>query len=241
MVVLIRFSCSDLEKVGESIRNQGYEVELYDISAKLPGQLQVANAAATLVIRNGAALLLGNCEAADALFAEQESISYDTKYFDPKKNCGKGRTLNKRARYNVVFGESEQKPSADYRQCTIHSFAKLPKLEAFRNALPHTLGEKAGSLNAEGNKYYEANSGIGFHGDSERKIVVCLSLGKDSMLRYHWRLPRSSHHELEPTDILIRHGDVYVMSEKATGFDWRSSSKVRVVHAAGADKYLNPA
>ena len=67
-------------------------------------------------------------------------------------------------------------------QCTIHSFAKLPKLEAFRNALPHTLGEKAGSLNAEGNKYYEANSGIGFHGDSERKIVVCLSLGKDSMV-----------------------------------------------------------
>ena len=29
-----------------------------------------------------------------------------------------------------------------------------------------------------------------------------------------------------------------VMSEKATGFDWRCRSKVRVVHAAGAVKYI---
>ena len=27
------------------------------------------------------------------------------------------------------------------------------------------------------------------------------------------------------------------MSEKATGYDWRSRSKTRVVHAAGSAKY----
>jgi len=169
----------------------------------------------------------------------QDGLSYDTKYFDPKKNKGIGKTLNKRARYNVVFGEHAQSPSADYRQFTIHSFGNLPKLQAFREAMPRVLGERTASLNAEGNKYYEAKSGIGFHGDGERKIVVCLSLGKESLLRYHWRLPKTSQHQHEPTDIMLRHGDVYIMSEKATGYDWRSSSKVRVVHAAGAEKYID--
>ena len=29
------------------------------------------------------------------------------------------------------------------------------------------------------------------------------------------------------------------MSEKATGFDWKSRSKVRVVHASGHENYIN--
>ena len=28
------------------------------------------------------------------------------------------------------------------------------------------------------------------------------------------------------------------MSEKATGNDWRKRSKVRIVHAAGSEKYI---
>ena len=101
-----------------------------------------------------------------------------------------------------------------------------------------TLGEThASNLEAEGNCYYKKTSGIGFHGDSERKVVICLSLGKPTVLRYHWRLPGSSEHTLQPIDINIGHGDVYVMSEKATGYDWSMRSKVRVVHAAGSSKY----
>ena len=41
-----------------------------------------------------------------------------------------------------------------------------------------------------------------------------------------------------PIDIKVNHGDIYIMSEKATGFDWKSRSKVRVVHAAGYQTYL---
>ena len=71
-----------------------------------------------------------------------------------------------------------------------------------------------------------------------KKIVICLSLGKSTILRYHWRLPGSSDHKFEPTDIKLNHGDVYIMSEKATGWDWKLRSKVRVVHGAGS-KYIN--
>jgi len=39
-------------------------------------------------------------------------------------------------------------------------------------------------------------------------------------------------------DVQINHGDIYIMSEKATGFDWKSRNKTRLVHAAGHIKYL---
>lgn len=50
----------------------------------------------------------------------------------------------------------------------------------------------------------------------------------------------NSEHALEGVDIEVKHGDVYVMSEKATGFDWKHRSKIRVVHGAGSDKFLKP-
>ena len=111
-------------------------------------------------------------------------------------------------------------------------------MNEFRKTLKIKLGFKADGLNAEGNHYYDDTCGIGFHGDAERKIVICLSLGKPSTLRYRWRQPHSSEGFGPPIDINLSHGDVYVMSEKATGFDWRSRSKMRVVHAAGSKKYI---
>ena len=100
------------------------------------------------------------------------------------------------------------------------------------------FGPKADRLLAQGNKYYEEGSGIGFHGDGERKIVICLSLGRESILRYFWRKPGSSENVYGPVDVNVRHGDIYIMSEKATGNDWRKSSRYRLVHAAGSKKYI---
>ena len=41
-------------------------------------------------------------------------------------------------------------------------------------------------------------------------------------------------------DFELQHGDLYVMSEKATGHDWRMSSRFRLVHGAGALSYVTP-
>lgn len=69
--------------------------------------------------------------------------------------------------------------------------------------------------------------------------MVCLSLGKTSILRYNWRMPGTSEHKLKAIDIELNHGDVYIMSEKATGYDWKLRSKVRVVHGAGHSGYID--
>ena len=234
--------------------------ELIHISNALPEQYRQANAAAVLVIRNGAELISnaeapksdkssgkssGNSscseaknsyidDAANKLLQEQQNIEYDRKFWNARQR----KTMNKRARYNTTFGEQNVSPSADFQTPTTHAFP--PIMSAFRNGLVHVLGERANDLSAEGNHYYEQKSGIGYHGDAERKIVICLCLGGSSVLKYNWRMPGSSEHTMKSIDVHVKHGDVYVMSEKATGFDWKSRSKIRVVHGAGSDKYVNP-
>lgn len=224
------FSVAELKKLAASF---GPQAELVSLSDVLPKELRADHDAATLVIRDGAAVFLNKESAADDLLQEQKAIQYDSKFWDPRRS----RSLNKRARHNIVFGEKGIEASKDYKQYTVQAFDALPELSAFRRALAERLGEKDDGLCAEGNHYFDATSGIGFHGDSERKTVICLSLGRSSTLRYCWRMPGSSENG-PSVDIEVQHGDVYVMSEKATGFDWRCRSKVRVVHGAGAAKYI---
>jgi hypothetical protein len=81
-------------------------------------------------------------------------------------------------------------------------------------------------------------SGIGFHGDSERKIVICASLGDSKTLRFYWRSPGSSNIIGDHCDFELEHGDIYAISEKATGDDWKKRSSFRLVHGAGHSEYV---
>lgn len=237
------------EKIGNSRRSEGFSVtdlreiqkkfdkygELVMISDVLPENLRKENEAAVLIIRNGANILLKDKWGKNKLFMEQQNqVVYDDKFWSSRQN----RTMNKRARKNTTFGPEDVKHSEDYRVFTVNSFARLPCLNQIRLRLSEYLGVKAEGLNAEGNFYFEDKSGIGFHGDAERKIVICLSLGTTSTLRFCWRMPKTSKKYGNSIDIILEHGDIYIMSEKATGYDWKHSSKVRVVHAAGNSKYI---
>lgn len=226
------FTVEELRQIGKSFGTYG---EIVMLSDNLPENIRQENEAAVLVIRNAANIFLEDKYGKNKLFMEQQnSVVYDNKYWDNRRR----KTLNKRARRNTVFGDSDIQHSDDYKQFTVNGFNRLEFLNRVRQKLVTYLGEKANNLNAEGNWYFEDKSGIGFHGDSERKIVICLSLGTTSKLRYCWRMPGTSVKWGEPIDIIVNHGDIYIMSEKATGYDWRSRSKVRVVHAAGNAKYL---
>jgi hypothetical protein len=41
----------------------------------------------------------------------------------------------------------------------------------------------------------------------------------------------------DPIKLLLNHGDVYIMSEKAVGFDWKKQKIYTLRHAAGSKKY----
>ena len=98
-------------------RAQGFQVpelralatgtaELVVLSDVLPEALREGNEAAVLVLRQGAAKLLGPT-AATELLREQEALSYDAEYWDARRQ----RTLRKRARHNILFGDEDVKPS----------------------------------------------------------------------------------------------------------------------------------
>jgi hypothetical protein len=91
-------------------------------------------------------------------------------------------------------------------------------------------------LQAEGNYYYDSTCGIGYHGDTERKIVIAVRLGASIPLQFQWY--RYNYSVGTPIRIDLAAGDIYFMSEKATGNDWKTRSMLTLRHAAGAAKYL---
>jgi alkylated DNA repair dioxygenase AlkB len=244
-VAIIHTGSTELGKIRENgfsveelkiIKNDfGDNAELIILSDQLPENLRLENQAAVLVIRNGVNILLDREKAANKILLEQKNLEYDKKYYESRFS----KTLNKRARYNIVFGEENIEPSEDFKIFTVKSFNDLKYLKKLRKRIGKAFGPKAKKLNAEGNYYFHKKSGIGFHGDAERKIVICVSLGDSSILKYCWRKPGSSEQFGKSIDINVEHGDIYIMSEKATGYDWKLRSKYRLVHAAGHSTYLN--
>jgi len=81
-----------------------------------------------------------------------------------------------------------------------------------------------------------SNCGIGFHEDGERKIVVAVRLGVKIPLHYQWYYKGNPVGERCKLD--LGHGDMYFMSEKAVGNDWKRRIIPTIRHAAGAESYL---
>jgi alkylated DNA repair dioxygenase AlkB len=179
-----------------------------------------------LVVRGGAAAFAPPA----ALAAEQCRLVPDT------KAIFRGVVKNKLARHNLTFGDEAQEPDYAAGRGTIVPFAAVPALAAVRARLPAFFGPKAADLLAEGNYYINPGCGIGWHGDAERRIVIALRFGDSMPLHFQWFL-RSRPVGLRVA-LTLDGGDLYAMSHKAVGTDWRSSSFPTLRHAAGARKYL---
>lgn len=184
-----------------------------------------------LIIRNGVDALLKKYDATkEKLMDELTAFKWDT------KAIMRGKVVNKHARENVCFAEEYQAPDINQGKGTVLAFRELEHLNNLRNELIDTV-LPGFPLLAEGNKYNDVRvNGIGFHGDTERSIVVAARLGATFPLEYQWFLrfkPVGNRMKFS-----LNSGDIYLMSEKAVGCDWKKSSKLTLRHAAGADKYL---
>lgn len=137
----------------------------------------------------------------------------------------------------MCFAQKEQEPDYENGLGRIVKFADVPLLAQVRARLPEFVGPKAQGLMVEGNYYYDVKTcGIGFHGDSERRRVVGVRIGQGLPLHYQWYHGGSPAGERVKLD--LDGGDVYVMSEKATGDDWKKKKVLTLRHAAGAAKFL---
>ena len=65
--------------------------------------------------------------------------------------------------------------------------------------------------------------------------MICLRLGKRMNMCFRW------YYKCKPVgevlELELDNGDLYIMSEKAVGYDWRRRNVYSLRHAAGAKKY----
>jgi alkylated DNA repair dioxygenase AlkB len=227
----VGFTLNDLKQIKAWFEERECKCKIINLNWLLDENIEVDNSAYILIIKNAVNVLLEDETGSDALFMEQDALEKDTKAFMY------GRVVNKKARHNLCFSEKHQTPNYEKGNGTVYAFDEVPLLHRIKCKLREIIGEKGNDLQVEGNYYYDINKcGIGFHGDSERKKVVGLRLGAILPLCFAW-----FHKNEKISDILtvykLEHGDMYVMSEKTSGFDWKSSSKYTLRHAAGCSKY----
>lgn len=222
-----------MQKIGK-LCDKGFSYnELYDLYNFLKDYTKTefmdlsrdeSKIACVLILRN----FLTN---ADKMYAEQKKLIYD------KKALMRGEVKNKLARHNLCFDHKSQKADYENGKGTIIAYKDVPLLNELRDKLPKIFGKKAKDLVIEGNHYYDINkNGIGFHGDAERKIVIAIRLGASLPLHYQWF--QNSKPIGKRIKLILNHGDMYIMSEKAVGFDWKKRKIPTLRHAAGAKKYL---
>jgi hypothetical protein len=219
-------SYEELVRAKHAFEAAGYRCELIDLISAAGVEELGPEPAFVLIVRGGV-----------AAFAPPAALAAELRQLVPdKKALFRGEVKNKLARWNLTFGDEPQEPDYEKGRGTIVPFAAVPTLAAVRERLPVVFGPKATQLLAESNHYYAPACGVGFHGDLERRIVIALRFGDSMPLHYQWFLRCKP---IGARVALILHDmDLYCMSHKAVGTDWKSSSFPTLRHAAGAQKYL---
>ena len=106
-------------------------------------------------------------------------LDWDKKYYDARTK----RVKNKLARVNLCFSKKSQEPDYQNKKGRIIAYKNVPNFLKIMTDLPKFMGKKAKNLKAEGNKYYDlSKTGIGYHGDTERRIVIAFRLGSSMPL-----------------------------------------------------------
>lgn len=181
-----------------------------------------------LIVRNGLKKLL-NGYTLSSFFNEQYDLKKD------EKALMYGRVVNKVARHNLCFGENQQKPDYKNGKGTIIAFDNVPILNNVRNNIINflpNLNHKLNNIVAEGNYYYDIKKCyIGYHGDTERKIVIGVRIGATFPLYFKWFL--NNKNISEPIKLLLNTGDIYFMDVKTTGNDWKKRKIPTLRHSAG--------
>ena len=219
------FHLEDLESVKRVMEARGSLCEIISLGQ---GAETAGLGAYLLVIRGGVSALVGDQL---EVFKEQKGLAYDKQAFMY------GRVVQKHARWNLCFDEKEQEPNYELGKGRIVGYHEVPLMTALKGQIEALFGPKASGLKVESNYYYDTTKcGIGFHGDSERRKVVGVRIGYSSMpMHYQWFHQGESVGER--ITIPLNAGDMYIMSEKAVGTDWKKKTIYTLRHATGAAKF----
>lgn len=219
-----------LEELAHIFSDRSELINLRSYMSENDDKSSTKNNAAILIIRNGVQDLLENEDDSYKLFENLRNLDMD------KKAYMRGRVVNKHARWNLLFADFEQEPDYENKKGRVINFVNVPLLNIIRDKLSKYLEDVVPQLLAELNYYYDiTKTGIGFHGDTERRIVVGMRLGASIPLHYQWF--QNGKPIGERCVVKLNHGDIYIMSDKAVGYDWKKRIIPTLRHATGSKKY----
>lgn len=233
------FHLSDLETIKEKLEAidiacELIPLELFQDLETITIDDEQAEAAYVLIIRDGVNKLLQTCGELTQInmFNEHLELELD------KQAWMRGRVVNKHARWNLCFDNIGQEPNYEEKKGRIVGYDEIPITKMLLSSIPSYFGTKAENLKGEGNYYYDKTMcGIGFHGDSERRKVIGIRLGLGESTPLHYQWFRESKAVGERIVLNLNGGDMYVMSEKAVGQDWKKKKIYTLRHATGCEKY----
>lgn len=221
------FNLENLLRVKSLFQSKQFPTELYRLSNFIDKQVDEAY---VLVIRDGVNYFLKD---SDVLVRELTGFDWDRKYWCNRRK----RVLNKHARANVCFGSTSCEPDYENKKGRIVGFNQVPNVNLIKQGFKNLLKDKGDNLVCEGNRYFDLKKcGIGYHGDSERRRVVGVRIGKPMKIKWSWFYQSKS--QGIPLELTLNNNDIYFMSEKAVGTDWQKRSIYTLRHAAGSPKYL---
>jgi hypothetical protein len=220
-------SVAELREIEVYLVTLGMECRLIPLGQLVPHQSTAE--AAVLVIQNGVNGLLKDSKGEDAMYKELRSMPKDTTYLNSF-----GKVANKKARHNNTLADYDQAPDIPNGKGTVLNFKDYPTTGKLRDAIGELVSYS--SLVGELNHYYDAEKcSIGWHGDEERKIAIGARFGygaNDFPLKFQWYMkgkPIGCEGKVE-----LHAGDVYIMSEKAVGYDtWAKPWIPTLRHSAG--------
>lgn len=226
------YTLQDLQQVQAMCSDK--QSAIYDLRTLHPEMQDQLEEAYILVIKDPCKYL---CDPIYNTLIKPESqggVDWDTKAFM------RGSVKNKTARHNLMFADLgdnyKRLPHYESGKGTIYNYNFFPEVrELFRCITSFPSGPPTV---IECNYYYDVSKTyIGFHGDVERTKVIGVRLGADFPLHFQWyhRFQKVGHE----FSINLSHGDMYMMSSKAVGTDWKSSSKYTLRHAAGYKHVLD--
>jgi len=247
---------ADLQSLEVFFKDKGYTTELTALHklACLVPKASVEDAG-LLVVREYL-----KDKQARAVHNELMGLQWNAEYIDWKKDRRdennqkihltgglwvKGRLLKQHARRNLIIQKGVEKTSTfaqygnngtvvDCNRLRFFSPVYEQLMDDVATALPCSLAAKHDFI-AEGNLYHKEDAYIGWHGDTERNQVMCLSLGRGNFpLRFCWKYKGEAVSEVFETR--LNSGDLYIMSEKAVGSDWKKRNTYTLVHSAGDNK-----
>jgi hypothetical protein len=217
------YSIEQLLYIQAKLTELNLVTEMVDLNAGFDPSFQQAK---VLVIRRGAQYILG--EETAGLIAENDAQTMDKKAFM------KGKVVNKVARWNLCFADEDQEPNYDDGKGRIVAWKHLPRMSRIRQVISEWTEDVL--LNGEANYYYDISQcGIGFHGDGERRKVFAVRMGETMPLYFKWF--QNSEPVGEPVELILNDGDMYIMSEKAVGFDWLKKKIATLRHSTGSSKF----